>query len=155
MKQRWRTEQHLTPRPESMTEWWGATPINDTPTRNPHTEQWSEYMSEHHATGDERFKNEIVSISTAEPGWQVKVRHVEHTVEPRQRTIVEEHTFPIVAWALVASQYADGGSTRNVEPVFYDGVSLVNSMEYRRMHSEIDVEPGGTKTVISIDLERS
>lgn len=99
---------------------------------------------------DARFQGEILSISTANPGWQVHVQHL-YTAPGRRGAEVEEESWhPIAAWATVKRTYADGSEQTVTEPVFVDGSALVNSTEYRRQHSDLDPAPGHPKIRVSI-----
>ncbi|WP_329213307.1 hypothetical protein OG257_32795 [Streptomyces sp. NBC_00683] len=98
----------------------------------------------------ERFNNRILSISPAEPGWHVRVelRSVMGTAHETE----DKFSFPILTWALVESVDRSGASTTQVEPVFLDGNSPTNSTEYRRMHSNVDPDPGEPKELVSIEI---
>ncbi|QFZ75074.1 hypothetical protein GFH48_18985 [Streptomyces fagopyri] len=103
-------------------------------------------------TAWERFNNRVLSITPAEPGWQV---HVEHrTVTPTESRVDEEHLYPVVTWALVESEGRSGETSTHVEPVFYDESALRNATEYRRIFSDPAPAPGEPKLLVHIELRQ-
>ncbi|MFC7844629.1 hypothetical protein [Streptomyces sp. NPDC057382] len=101
---------------------------------------------------DARFQGEILSISTANPGWQVHVQHLYTDPGQRGAQVEEESWHPIAAWAMVKRTYASGSEETVTEPVFVDGSSLINSTEYRRLHSDLDPAPGQPKIRVGIAI---
>ncbi|MFJ4368943.1 hypothetical protein ACIP4S_33095 [Streptomyces chartreusis] len=102
---------------------------------------------------DARFSSEILSLTTANPGWQVHIEQRVTDPETRKTEVEEEDWFPVVAWALVKRVYVDGQTVNETEPVFSDNGRLVHSTEYRRLHSDLDPAPGQPKIRISIAVE--
>jgi hypothetical protein len=100
----------------------------------------------------ERFNNRILSITPAEPGWQVETQLL--TIEGGKTTVDEKGTFPVVLWAVVESVGRDGIASTRVEPVFYEGSSLITATECRRLNSDVDPQPGDPKQLVRIDLKR-
>ncbi|MFG2076890.1 hypothetical protein [Nonomuraea maritima] len=101
----------------------------------------------------ERFANEILSITSAAPGWQVQVTQEELDAETRKRTVIDRATYPVVAFALVKIYYYSSSEPGSeVEPVFVDGGKLINATEYQRLHSNVDPEPGDPKVYVSFKL---
>ncbi|MFE5079936.1 hypothetical protein [Streptomyces mirabilis] len=103
-------------------------------------------------TAFERFNNRILSMVNAEPGWQVYVEH--RTVDAAGSRIDEDHIYPVVAWAVVETAARDGVTRTQAEPVFYDGSSLKNATEYRRIFSDPEPAPGEPKLIVHIDLRQ-
>ena len=102
---------------------------------------------------DARFQSEILSISTANPGWHVHVQQLVTDPGERGAEVEEESRHPIAAWAVVKRIYADGSEGIVTEPVFVDAGALTNSTEYRRLHSDLDPAPGQPKMRVSIAIE--
>jgi hypothetical protein len=101
---------------------------------------------------DARFSSEILSLATANPGWQVHVQQRVTDPETRTTEIEEEGRFSVVAWALVKRIYPDGQTVNETEPVFCENGRLVHSTEYRRLHSDVDPAPGQPKMVVRIEV---
>ncbi|MGV9427113.1 hypothetical protein ACWDO7_22855 [Streptomyces sp. NPDC003656] len=101
----------------------------------------------------ERFNNRILSITPAEPGWEVDVQHV--ILLNRHKEVEDIGTFPVAVWAVVEVIYRDGTPVTRVDPVFLDAGSLTTATEYRRLHSNADPEPGEPKEMVSIRLRRN
>lgn len=87
---------------------------------------------------DDRFRNELLSLTTANPGWHVHVEHVEFNTTTKKRDVTERKTFPIIAWALARVWYTDGGSAVVTEPVFVTNVGPSHTSHYRWVYSELD-----------------
>ncbi|AWT42539.1 MULTISPECIES: hypothetical protein [Streptomyces] len=102
---------------------------------------------------DARFHSEILSISTANPGWQVHVQHLYTDPGQRGAEVGEESWHAIAAWALVKRIRADGSEQTETEPVFVDANSLINATEYRRLHSDLDPDPGQPKIRVRIAIK--
>jgi len=102
---------------------------------------------------DEPFKSEILSMTTANPGWRVHIQREELDQETKERTLDHEDRFPVVAWAVVQRRWSDGELITEAEPVFLWNGSLVNATEYRRMHSDVDPGPGEPKVMVAITVE--
>ncbi|WP_314178522.1 hypothetical protein [Streptomyces winkii] len=102
---------------------------------------------------DDRFANQILSMTTANPGWQVHARVEEFDKKTRERSIQAEFRSPVVAWAVVQRRSSDGELSTAAEPVFLDGGLLVNSSEYRRENSELHPEPGNPEVTASVRVE--
>ncbi|MET9479850.1 hypothetical protein [Streptomyces sp. NPDC006638] len=98
----------------------------------------------------ERFNNRILSITSAEPGWQVETQTL--TTENGRTTAGETTTLPVIVWAVVEVTDRDDTTYTRVEPVFNDGSSLVTATECRRLHSDVEPEPGNPKEVIRIKV---
>lgn len=102
---------------------------------------------------DARFQGEILSISTANPGWHVHVQQLVTDPGERRAEVEDEGRYPIAAWAVVKRTYPDGAEGTATEPVFVDAGSLVNSTEYRRLHSDLNPAPGQPKMRVRIAIE--
>lgn len=103
------------------------------------------------STEPERFRNELLSITTANPGWRVQVRHVACDVDTEERAISHEATFPVVAWGVVRAWFFTGGEETRTDPIFLTDVGLTHASEYRRVHSALD--PGSDpQTTIDITV---
>ncbi|MFG2025384.1 hypothetical protein [Streptomyces sp. NPDC048825] len=102
---------------------------------------------------DARFSSEILSLTTANPGWQVHMQQRVTDPESRKTEVDEEAWFPVVAWALVKRVYVDGQTVNETEPVFVENGRLVHSTEYRRLHSDVDPAPGQPKMVVRIAVK--
>ena len=102
-------------------------------------------------SSDERFRNEILSIVPANPGWQIHVQHVVKDAETKSQEVDEESVHPVAAWALVKRTYVDGSSDSRMEPVFVSAGDLINATEYKRMHSIYDL-PGQDDVAIRIKV---
>lgn len=104
-------------------------------------------MAESH---DERFENEILSITPANPGWQVHVQHVSLDPEMKREEVDEELVSPVAAWALVKWTDVDGSSVNRLEPVFLSSGRMINETEYKRMRAIYGLSDGGD---VRIDIE--
>jgi hypothetical protein len=102
-------------------------------------------------SSDERFRNEILSIVPANPGWQVHVQYVSTDAETRRQEVDEESVSPVAAWALVKLTDVTGSSSTRLEPVFLSAGDLINATEYKRMHSIYDL-PGQDDVAIHIKV---
>jgi len=70
------------------------------------------------------FEDSPVSLTTAAPGWRVKI------------STDDDNSYPVVAWATVVQTYTEAGdhAVTTVEPVFlYDGVLHTSSEWYAAM----------------------
>jgi hypothetical protein len=100
---------------------------------------------------NERFRNEILSLTPSNPGWRVHVQHVAKDHETRRQEVAEESVHPVAAWALVKVAYVDGSTESRMEPVFLSAGDLINATEYKRMHSIYDL-PGQDDVAIHIKV---
>jgi hypothetical protein len=102
---------------------------------------------------DRRFENEVLSMTTAQPGWRVHVRHDVLDTKTKEAGVEHEGHFPIVAWAVVKRWYVDGESFSALEPVFVsDAGQLSNETQYRWMHSDVEPDPGDPKITVAITI---
>jgi hypothetical protein len=99
-----------------------------------------------------RFQSEILSITTANPGWRVRVQERMTDPETRKTETVEDDDFPVVAWALVRRTSITGETYNATEPVFCENGRLVHSTEHRRLHSDVDPAPGQPKITVHIEV---
>jgi hypothetical protein len=113
------------------------------------------------------FANEIIAVTSALPGWAVRVQHIDAWMcddecEPLdgfcqadgvhvQRS--KPDTSPVAAWATVRRRYRDGEAAVKVEPLFLSGGRLINESEYLRIHSDLTlVTKVHRATTIDVDL---
>lgn len=94
---------------------------------------------------DERFRNEILSIIPAAPGWRVGVAHEAFDPQTRERSVERKGIYPIVAWALVR-----GPESTEIEPVFCDDGRMVNATEHQRVYSDLNPTPGDPRLTVHI-----
>ncbi|MGS2640250.1 hypothetical protein [Streptosporangium sp. G12] len=88
-------------------------------------------------TTPEKFRNELLSLTTANPGWNVHIREVEYDSTTRKHTTSREMTYPIIAWAVVKTRWSDDSPTNDTEPVFVTELGPTHSSEYRRTYSDL------------------
>lgn len=104
-------------------------------------------------TDDDRFENEILSMSTALPGWAVRVQIKAHKPGTNERWVEEEDVFPVVGWAVVACRYRDGGVSNKVEPVFVTSAGrLEHESLYRWQYSELEPKAGQPRVTVSFEI---
>jgi hypothetical protein len=104
-------------------------------------------------TDDDRFENEILSMTTAQPGWTVHVQVKAHKPGTSERWVEEEDVFPVVGWAVVACRYRDGSVSNKVEPVFVTSAGrLEHESLYRWQYSELEPRAGQPKITVSFEI---
>lgn len=100
-----------------------------------------------------RFENEILSMTQAQPGWHVHVRHDVLDVVTKEAGVEHEGHYPIAAWAVVKRWYVSGEPHTMPEPVFVtDAGQLVNETQYRWMHSDVEPQAGDPKITVAITV---
>ncbi|MGW3321163.1 hypothetical protein [Streptomyces virginiae] len=104
-------------------------------------------------TDDNEFRNGIVSMTAAPPGWTIVAQTHTYVRETGERAIDEEHVFPVAAWAVVARHDNEGGVLNVPEAVFVaqDG-GLEHESFYRWQYSDINPRPGEPKVTVSFKL---
>ena len=107
----------------------------------------------------DRFQSEILSMTTAQPGWTVRATINGHKLDTHrparvvERWIEQEDEFPVVAWAVVLHQYPDGTVRKEAEPVFLDDSGrLMHETLYRYQYSDIEPQPGRPKITVSFKI---
>jgi hypothetical protein len=104
-------------------------------------------------TDDDRFENEVLSMTTAQPGWAVRVQVNAHKPGTSERWVEEEDVFPVVGWAVVACRYRDGGVSNKVEPVFLTSAGrLEHESLYRWQYSELEPRAGHPRITVSFEI---
>ncbi|MFG3046205.1 hypothetical protein ACGFZR_14915 [Streptomyces sp. NPDC048241] len=99
------------------------------------------------------FQNEILSMTTAQPGWTVHVKVQAHVKESGERWVDDEGVFPIVGWAVVACHYRDGGVKNNVEAVFVTSAGrLEHESFYRWQYTDLEPRAGEPKMTVSFAI---
>lgn len=102
---------------------------------------------------DDRFENEILSMTTAPPGWTVRAQVKAHRRGTSERWVEEEHVFPVVGWAVVACRYRDGSVKNQVEPVFLtDAGRLEHESLYRWQYSDLEPKAGQPRFTVSFEI---
>ena len=100
-----------------------------------------------------KIESTILSITSTEPGWAVKVEITEE-YEGESPTR-ETRVFPIVAWALVRRGYTNSLVTDDaVEPVFIETGAPVHSSRYWDLESIPNPGPGEEKVTVRITAFR-
>lgn len=104
-------------------------------------------------TDDHHFRNEVLSMATAEPGWTVDVQVKAHKKGTSERWVEEEAVFPVVGWAVVACHFRDGGVGNRVEPVFLTKEGrLEHESFYRWQYSELEPKAGDPTITVSFEI---
>lgn len=104
-------------------------------------------------THDDRFENEILSMTTAHPGWTVRVRIKAHKPGTSERWVEDESVYPVVGWAVVACHYRDGTVGNKIEPVFLTGAGqLEHESLYRWEYSDFEPQPDQPKLMVSFEI---
>ena len=104
-------------------------------------------------TDDDRFENEVLSMTTAQPGWAVRVQIKAHKPGTSERWVEEEDVFPVAGWAVVACRYRDGGVSNKVEPVFVTSAAgLEHESLYRWQYSELEPKAGQPRITVSFEI---
>ncbi|MEV7466080.1 hypothetical protein AB0O20_06145 [Streptomyces kronopolitis] len=102
---------------------------------------------------DDRFENNVLSMTTAHPGWTVHVQVKAHKPGTSERWVEEEGVFPVVGWAVVACHYRDGSVRNKVEPVFLTvGGRLERESLYRWQYTELEPPAGQPRTTVSFEI---
>ncbi|MFJ6846466.1 hypothetical protein ACIQRE_27805 [Streptomyces griseoluteus] len=104
--------------------------------------------------GDEDvFQNEILSMTTAQPGWTVRVQIKGHDKARRERWVEDEGVYPIVGWAVVNCHYRDGGTRNEIEPVFVTSSgALEHESFYRWQYSDLSPAAGQPRMTVSFEI---
>jgi hypothetical protein len=104
-------------------------------------------------TDDDHFRNEVLSMTTAQPGWTVDVQVKAHKKGTSERWVEEEAVFPVVGWAVVACHFRDGGVGNRVEPVFLTKEGrLEHESLYRWQYSEPEPKAGEPTITVSFEV---
>jgi hypothetical protein len=104
-------------------------------------------------TDDDHFRNEILSMTTAQPGWTVHARINAHKQGTNERWVENEAVFPVVGWAVVASHFQDGGVGNRLEAVFLTAEGrLEHESFYRWQYSELEPKAGRPRMTVSFEI---
>jgi hypothetical protein len=101
---------------------------------------------------NEPFASEVLSVTSAPPGFSVDVWHYE-TPPGGQETAVERRRLPVVAWAVVKfDAFDDGRADVRIEPVFLWNSTPTHTSQYRWMFSDLRPAAGEPKKTVGIDV---
>lgn len=101
----------------------------------------------------DEFRNEVLSMTTAQPGWTVIAQTRNYVRETGESEIEEEHVFPVVAWAVVARHDNEGGVQNKTEAVFVtQHGQLEHESFYRWQYANPHPEPGEPRVSVSFKL---
>ncbi|MGW0647863.1 hypothetical protein ACWD4T_03505 [Streptomyces umbrinus] len=100
----------------------------------------------------EPFENRVINLVPATARWEVVVLHTEKDQATKKTSHQETKVLPVILWALVERTYSDGRTSTCIEPAFYDGLSVLNESEYRRLNSDLDPLPDDPRITIGVDL---
>ncbi|MDQ0694174.1 hypothetical protein [Streptomyces sp. W4I9-2] len=104
-------------------------------------------------TDDDRFRNEIISMTTAQPGWTVRARINAHKRGTNERWVEEEAVFPVVGWAVVACHFQDGSVGNRPEAVFLTPEGRLEHESYHRwQYSELEPKEGDPRMTVSFEI---
>ncbi|MFJ2568992.1 hypothetical protein ACIOYT_01035 [Streptomyces halstedii] len=104
-------------------------------------------------TDDDRFRNEILSMTTAQPGWTIRAQVKAHRKGTGERWVEDEAVFPVVAWAVVACHFRDGGIGNRAEAVFLTAEGrLEHESFYRWQYSELEPKAGQPRMTVSFEV---
>ncbi|MFC9987907.1 hypothetical protein ACFXKV_04420 [Streptomyces globisporus] len=104
-------------------------------------------------TDDDRFRNEILSMTTAQPGWTIRAQVNAHKKEADERWVEDEAVFPVVGWAVVSCHFRDGGVGNRAEAVFLTAEGrLEHESEYRWQYSDLQPKPGQPRMTVSFEI---
>lgn len=102
-------------------------------------------------TDREPFASKILSITSAVPGWKIRIRFTELQPGAGRPTVTDDFTVSIAAWALV-EQLEDGQPVTEVEPIFASEWRMLHATEYRRLYSDLKPEPGDPQITIPMEI---
>lgn len=104
-------------------------------------------------TDGNRFRSELLSITPAQPGWQIRVQREEWDPATKQTQVEVEGVFPIVTWGLVKRWYEDSDPDNAVEAVFLtDSGRTMHETFFRWMYSDLKPRPGEPKVTIDFKI---
>ncbi|WP_405479784.1 hypothetical protein [Streptomyces anulatus] len=104
-------------------------------------------------TDDDRFRDEILSMTTAQPGWTIRAQVNAHKRGTSERWVEDEAVFPVVGWATVSCHFRGGGVANRAEAVFLNAAGqLEHESEYRWKYSELEPTPGQPRVTVSFEI---
>ncbi|MFI1525544.1 hypothetical protein [Streptomyces griseus] len=103
-------------------------------------------------TDDDRFRNEILSMTTAQPGWTIRAQVNALNRGTSERWVEDEAVFPVVGWAVVSCHFRDGGVGNRTEAVFLTEGRLGHESLYRWQYSDLEPKPGEPRMTVSFEI---